>query len=475
MPGGAPPSQTAPAQASPPDIHVMPGKFRIGAGSGGSAEKQKGSKNLVIVIIVLGILLLGGGAFAAYTFFFSNSNTNTTTNSVTNLNKNANANSNNNANANVNANSNGNENTNSSTPTIVKANVTDPATSTVTATATLTIPAGALPATVKTVSITSLAPTIGAYATSPSYQAIGGVYLITPSGTKLSKKASMELTYTDQELLGLDFAVKEETVTAATWNGTDWVPMNNLLDTAKNIVSVEIDEFFTDGIALVVKKPTTTNSNSSINTNTSIVPTLDSDADSLTNQEEVIYGTNASNPDTDGDGFHDGQEVLARYNPNGTGLLTASASIKTYTNITYGFSILYPTTWALGTLNADRLAAFTSTTGEFVQVSVQDNPSGLSAREWYLSQSPSVAQTSLKDVATGTLAGILGPDGLNAYFADAHFIYQITYNIGVKNEANYLTTFTMMYSSLLTGLAPSPPNTNTNTTSAANTNTPTNS
>lgn len=46
--------------------------------------------------------------------------------------------------------------------------------------------------------------------------------------------------------------------------------------------------------------------------NTSI---LDSDKDSLSNWEESIYGTNATNSDTDGDGYLDGEEVLSGHDP----------------------------------------------------------------------------------------------------------------------------------------------------------------
>jgi len=48
----------------------------------------------------------------------------------------------------------------------------------------------------------------------------------------------------------------------------------------------------------------------------------DTDGDGLTDYEEVmIYGTDPLNPDTDGDGYLDGEEVRSGYNPLGEGLL----------------------------------------------------------------------------------------------------------------------------------------------------------
>ncbi len=47
----------------------------------------------------------------------------------------------------------------------------------------------------------------------------------------------------------------------------------------------------------------------------------DSDNDGLADELEKIYGTDLNNPDTDGDGFKDGEEVKNGYNPKGPGKL----------------------------------------------------------------------------------------------------------------------------------------------------------
>jgi hypothetical protein len=48
----------------------------------------------------------------------------------------------------------------------------------------------------------------------------------------------------------------------------------------------------------------------------------DTDDDSLFDREEVeVYKTNPLDPDTDKDGYHDGDEVKNGYNPNGSGKL----------------------------------------------------------------------------------------------------------------------------------------------------------
>lgn len=51
-------------------------------------------------------------------------------------------------------------------------------------------------------------------------------------------------------------------------------------------------------------------------------PGIDTDGDHLLNYEEIeIYHTDPRNPDTDGDGYKDGEEVFKGYNPLGTGKL----------------------------------------------------------------------------------------------------------------------------------------------------------
>lgn len=52
----------------------------------------------------------------------------------------------------------------------------------------------------------------------------------------------------------------------------------------------------------------------------------DPDFDKLTNVKEYEYSTDPTNPDTDKDGFKDGDEVQGGYNPNGSGKLSTSNS-----------------------------------------------------------------------------------------------------------------------------------------------------
>lgn len=56
---------------------------------------------------------------------------------------------------------------------------------------------------------------------------------------------------------------------------------------------------------------------------------IDTDNDGLSDYEEVkIYHTNPLSADTDGDGYLDGAEVKSGYNPNGAGKLPGNSTVK---------------------------------------------------------------------------------------------------------------------------------------------------
>ncbi|KKR48866.1 MAG: hypothetical protein UT86_C0002G0040 [Candidatus Magasanikbacteria bacterium GW2011_GWC2_40_17] len=180
-------------------------------------------------------------------------------------------------------------------------------------------------------------------------------------------------------------------------------------------------------------------------------PAEDTDNDSLTNQEESLYGTNPSKPDSDDDGFSDSLEILSLYNPIGFKpvRLLDSGKVATYFNPNFGYSIFYPVQWIAQALdsNAEEVI-FSSDTGEFVEVLAVDNVLKLKVEDWYLAQSPGVSAADLKIIKTKEgVEGILSPDGLTAYLPFEDRIFVINYDIGIKTEINFLTTLKMMVGS----------------------------
>lgn len=179
--------------------------------------------------------------------------------------------------------------------------------------------------------------------------------------------------------------------------------------------------------------------------------TIDTDNDGLTDEEEKIYNTDPTLPDTDSDGFLDTLEIQNLYNPIGFKpvRLFDSGKVKIYQNSTFNYSIFYPGDWIAQSLDSNNKdVMFTAATGEFVEVLVEDNPLKMTAEAWYLGQSPGVDASQLEHFATKEkLEGVKSPDGLVAYLSFEDKIFAINYNIGLKTEVNFLETLDMMVNS----------------------------
>jgi hypothetical protein len=248
-----------------------------------------------------------------------------------------------------------------------------------------------------------------------------------------------------------------------------------------------------------------TNTNTSVNTaapsgvrpfsvKTTVPLAEDRDKDQLTDAEEALYGTKVGLPDSDGDGFIDGSEVLRGYSPmDAKKTLRAGGVVLPFANSSFGWSMDYPAKWVAGSSDdSGKSVLFTSDSveGEYVQVVMTDNPQGLTAKEWYVSLFTDADPAVLQEVTIAGLSGIISPDGYTYYLADTNTIIGIIYNYGTKNAVSFKTTFQMMVTSFTydattvkkttptTGagtnntLTPSIPASNTNAT--VNTNTTTN-
>jgi len=208
------------------------------------------------------------------------------------------------------------------------------------------------------------------------------------------------------------------------------------------------------------------NINANVNSNTNInvpVPATDNlgyfsshdaDNDQLTDIEEDIYQTEKRKPDTDADGFIDGQEIINGYNPKAAGAssLELSGLVNKYTNPKFNYEILHISTWlAKPSDQSLKEIIFQSATGEFVEVLIEDNPENLGLIEWYLTQQvgANISQLDKKTDKQGYEI-LVSPDKLTYFLLnndDKERIYIISYMIGNKTSINFLTSFEMMINS----------------------------
>jgi len=175
---------------------------------------------------------------------------------------------------------------------------------------------------------------------------------------------------------------------------------------------------------------------------------VDADSDGLTDVEEGLFNTDERKPDTDSDGFLDGNEVYHLYNPGGTAPVTLleSGLVKDHINSEHGYIIYYPAAWRSEISKG--LVMFTASSGELVQVLIEENPSDLSLEDWYRTQAPGVDDEDLKAFTTKSgIEGLQSPDRLTAYFKRDSKIFIVSLNLGAKTVIEFRRTYEMMLNS----------------------------
>lgn len=153
----------------------------------------------------------------------------------------------------------------------------------------------------------------------PSVNAIPVVREFGPQGTQFSPPIAITIAYTDAEIEGLDEATLEVYLYNPSTGIFDTPVAVTARDLPNNTISFETYHFSTFGVG----------------------DPGDVDEDGLSDADEMnVYGTNATDPDTDGDGLPDGWEVTNSLDPldNGSANVDNGAfgdpDFDGYTNLT---------------------------------------------------------------------------------------------------------------------------------------------
>lgn len=181
-------------------------------------------------------------------------------------------------------------------------------------------------------------------------------------------------------------------------------------------------------------------------------PGLDSDSDGLTDVEErLIYATNSQLPDTDRDGFLDGNEVFHRYNPAALAPDTLEETRvivpATITTESRGvWQLHYPAIWRADQQDA-RLQRLVATTGEEIQLQIIQKQEGQSLSAWFATLGsskkviPSVSKTGQELLRT--------EDQKTVYVDSGSTVIVFVYDPGAQPTLEYLQTFQMILNSLV--------------------------
>ena len=182
---------------------------------------------------------------------------------------------------------------------------------------------------------------------------------------------------------------------------------------------------------------------------TKVIPGVDTDSDGLTDTEEdLIYRTNSRLPDTDADGFLDGNEVFHGYNPSGTapGTLLESGLVVTNrgTSELSMYEVNYPSVWSFE--GGEDGLVFDASTGEGVRVSFAPKAESMSLASWV------TANRNLEDTLEGTTkngrAFVQTQSQLTVFVDIESAVMIFEYDPGAKARVDYLQTFQMMLNSV---------------------------
>ena len=179
----------------------------------------------------------------------------------------------------------------------------------------------------------------------------------------------------------------------------------------------------------------------------------DSDADGLSDKEEALFQTDTKRPDSDGDGYLDGNEVFNLYNPSGVapvGLLE-SGLVRLYRNAAWEYQIYYSSSWSASSTTDGSMVAYIPSSGpESIIVTVKNTDSSTTLRSWYLSQYPSADINLLQTYTSkGGYQGLQDSNRLNTYIKKGSKVFIVAYDLGKDNTTVwYRAVYGLMLNSL---------------------------
>lgn len=182
-----------------------------------------------------------------------------------------------------------------------------------------------------------------------------------------------------------------------------------------------------------------------------LADTVDTDKDTLTDLEEILFQTGADAWDSDDDGYFDGQEVINLYNPTGFApvKLVDSGLIDEYVNPVWGYRIYYPSGWEVGSVDPNAThVLFSSISGDYVAVHTVDMPPTMTFQTWFVTYAKGEQFLSLVPFENRFQeSGYRRKDRLVGYMVVDTHVFVIAYHPGISGSVPFRTTVDMMMQS----------------------------
>ena len=171
-------------------------------------------------------------------------------------------------------------------------------------------------------------------------------------------------------------------------------------------------------------------------------PGRDSDSDGLTDVEERLFNSNSRLPDSDADGFLDGNEIFHQYDPMKPAPTTVIDSGLAARVEAGGFSLVVPSAWTTE-ISEDGAMTVTIPSGEMMVFAASPLRSQ-TFEQWVAPQ-----ETNLEFFTTRSLfRAATNKDQMIAFIDMGRFFLRADYTLDGKSLVEFLQTFQMMINSV---------------------------
>lgn len=175
----------------------------------------------------------------------------------------------------------------------------------------------------------------------------------------------------------------------------------------------------------------------------------DTDSDGLSDIEERMFGSNTRLPDTDRDGFLDGNEVFNQYDPLRTSpaKLLERYVVKKFEDASIGWTFLYPSLWGVAVKSdeAGKMSVLvTIASGEIMEFSAESKTNSELTLEDYVNGETDFEFTKTKS----GLPMATEQSQMKTYIDLGDDVLAASYSLNGKNTIDFVSSFQMILNSI---------------------------
>lgn len=183
----------------------------------------------------------------------------------------------------------------------------------------------------------------------------------------------------------------------------------------------------------------------------SLVNTVDTDSDELTDLEEALFGTDTGIWDSDNDSYFDGQEILNLYDPDreGAAKLIDSGLVSEYVHPDLNYVLYYPSSWITAEVDEQTNHVIISAqTGEYISIRKESKVRGQDFARWFAAHARAQRFRDVETVENAFDVQVQErKDHLVAYVEEGDSVYVLSYHAPDQGPVRYRRVMQMIIAS----------------------------